>query len=454
MGKLNEIQKQTTQSYGDNSFTTTIKENTVEFDSAKDSFTFNDPVEVPGLKINGTEIAAFDTEDRAKLDSLTSPMQVKGRVDGIGDLPTDGVKVGDTYLVGLSGDGNFEEYVCTEISGSPATPVWENLGHVKVQSDWNQSNISADNYIKNKPAIKAGQGSNSIIEGDIDTNVAGVFSHAEGYRTEASGNYGSHAEGNETTASGTSSHAEGTIVTASGTSSHAEGFNTTASGSYSHTEGHKTTAKNRSQHAFGEYNIQDPSTSSAYERGTYIEIVGNGTDENIRSNARTLDWSGNEVLAGTITANGVNLNEEINLKEPLLPAAPEQPESKFLNANKQWVEIGGGGPTTVYKSITIENPTASENMCIFYAPVAMTITEIRGVITGATSVSFKVVSGTSRNAVTTEHNSSAVVCSSVTTGDVATITTAAVAAGSWVAVKTSAIAGAPSELVITLSLNY
>ena len=453
MGKLNEIQKQTTQSYGDNSFTTTIKENTVEFDSLKDSFTFNDEVNVPGLKINGTEIATFDAEDKAKLDSLTTPMQVKGRIDGISDLPGD-ASVGDVYLVGLSGDGNFEEYVCTEVSGSPATPVWENLGHVKVQSDWNQSNISADNYIKNKPAIKAGQGSNSIIEGDIDTNVAGVFSHAEGYRTEASGNYGSHTEGNETTASGTSSHAEGTIVTASGTSSHAEGFNTLASGSYSHAEGHKTTAKNRSQHAFGEYNELDPSTASSWDRGTYIEIVGNGTDENVRSNARTLDWSGNETLAGTITANGVNLNDELNLKEPLLPAAPAQPENKFLNANKQWVEIAGGGQTTVYKSITIENPTASENMCIFYAPVAMTITEIRGVITGATSVSFKVVSGMSRNAVTTEHNSSPVVCSSVTTGDVATITTAAVAAGSWVAVKTSAIAGAPSELVITLSLNY
>ena len=56
MGNLNEIQKQTTQSYGDNSFTTTIKENTVEFDSAKDSFTFNDEVNVPGLKVNGQEI--------------------------------------------------------------------------------------------------------------------------------------------------------------------------------------------------------------------------------------------------------------------------------------------------------------------------------------------------------------------------------------------------------------
>ena len=123
MGKLNEIQEQTTQSWGDNSFTTTIKENTVEFDSAKDSFTFNDPVEVPELRINGTEIVAFDAEDRAKLDNLQTPMQIKGRVDGVGDLPTEDVKVGEVYLVGLSGDGNFEEYVCTEVSGSPATPV-------------------------------------------------------------------------------------------------------------------------------------------------------------------------------------------------------------------------------------------------------------------------------------------------------------------------------------------
>ena len=648
MGKLNEIQKQTTQSYGDNSFTTTIKENTVEFDSLKDSFTFNDEVNVPSIKINGTEIATIDAEDKAKLDSLTSPMQVKGRIDDISDLPGD-ASVGDVYLVGLSGDGNFEEYVCTEVSGSPVTPVWENLGHVKVQSDWNQSNNSSDNYIKNKPALKAGQGVNSIIEGDIDNNVADNYSHAEGYRTEASG-LQSHAEGYETTASGTSSHAEGTIVTASGACSHAEGGGTTASGIYSHTEGHETTAKNRSQHVFGEYNGVDPSTASSWDRGNYIEIVGKGADENTRSNARTLDWSGNEVLAGTITANGVNLNDELNLKQDALGFTPENVANKktslsensdtyyptqkavktavdakaddtkvaaiqglipaqasptnqladkdFVNSSigtstaifrgtftsvddlpttgvdnndyafvkifdpiqtdevlrydrykwsdgwsfeyslnnssftaAQWDTInsnatasiisdllshasnisnphavtksqvglgdvdntsdlnkplstaavdefatkqdtliagnnitivgntisstgGGSGPTTVYKSITIENPTASENMCIFYAPVAMTITEIRGVITGATSVSFKVVSGTSRNAVTTEHNSSAVVCSSVTTGDVATITTDAVAAGSWVAVKTSAIAGAPSELVITLSLNY
>lgn len=56
MGKLNEVQKQKTQSFGDNAFTTTIKDNTVEFDSVKDSFTFTDEVNVPSLKINGNVV--------------------------------------------------------------------------------------------------------------------------------------------------------------------------------------------------------------------------------------------------------------------------------------------------------------------------------------------------------------------------------------------------------------
>ena len=347
MGKLNEIQEQTTQSYGDNSFTTTIKENTVEFDSAKDSFTFNDPIEVPELRINGTEIVAFDAEDRAKLDSLQTPMQIKGRVDGVGDLPTEDVKVGDVYLVGLSGDGNFEEYVCAEVSGSPVTPVWENLGHVKTQSDWNQSNISADNYIKNKPAINAGQGENSIIEGNIGNNVAGgvyahaegnnsaangLVSHAEGSGTTAIGDY-SHAEGKETTASGQQSHTEGRTTTASGYCSHAEGKETTASGYNSHTEGGGTIANHKSQHVFGEFNIADHSLINASARGNYIEIVGNGSNDTTRSNARTLDWSGNETLAGNLTIGGtITVNgQEITPTEPQVQADWNQNDSESVD---------------------------------------------------------------------------------------------------------------------------
>lgn len=58
MGKLNEIIPETTQSYGDNAFTTTIKSSAVEFDSAKDQFKFLDPVDVPELTINGVPVEA------------------------------------------------------------------------------------------------------------------------------------------------------------------------------------------------------------------------------------------------------------------------------------------------------------------------------------------------------------------------------------------------------------
>ena len=89
----------------------------------------------------------------------------------------------------------------------------------------------------------------------------------------------SHAEGRRTTASGTASHAEGRETTASGTASHAEGFSTTASADYQHVE--------------GIYNIDDGAN------GDKLHIVGNGTSLK-RSNAHTLDKSGNAWYAGDV----------------------------------------------------------------------------------------------------------------------------------------------------------
>lgn len=142
-------------------------------------------------------------------------------------------------------------------------------------------------------------GEASHAEGS-NTTASGNWSHAEGASTTASSSW-SHAEGSSTTASGMYSHAEGSGTTASGTSSHAEGIHTTASGTYSHAEGYYTTANHKAQHVFGEYNVLDTSTATASNRGNYVEIVGKGTSDSARSNARTLDWSGNEVLAGKLT---------------------------------------------------------------------------------------------------------------------------------------------------------
>ena len=140
------------------------------------------------------------------------------------------------------------------------------------------------------------KGDASHAEGQ-NTKAIGANSHAEGSSTTANG-LASHAEGGSTTAGGAQSHAEGGGTTTSGFASHAEGGGTTANGTYSHTEGEGTIAQRKSQHVFGEYNIED--TGDSTTRGTYVEIVGNGAT-NSRSNARTLDWSGNESLQGSLT---------------------------------------------------------------------------------------------------------------------------------------------------------
>ena len=97
------------------------------------------------------------------------------------------------------------------------------------------------------------------------------------------------------TVSHTGAHAEGNGTQAYGNFSHAEGNDTLAYGDYSHVEGEGTVAGSDGQHVFGRYNIRDAAD-------TYAEIVGNGSGANSRANARTLDWDGNETLAGGLSA--------------------------------------------------------------------------------------------------------------------------------------------------------
>lgn len=139
----------------------------------------------------------------------------------------------------------------------------------------------------------------------VNTTV-GNYSFAEGYETEASGEC-SHAEGLAIMASGRGSHAEGITTAATGQASHAEGYYVQASGNNSHVEGSYTVAAGINQHVSGKWNITD-------DNNTYAEIIGNGNgiagDPNEHSNARTLDWQGNEILSGnlTITYNGASIN--------------------------------------------------------------------------------------------------------------------------------------------------
>lgn len=161
--------------------------------------------------------------------------------------------------------------------------------------------------------LSKAHGYNSHAEGN-GTLADANSSHAEGTGSEARGD-SSHAEGYKTTASGQESHAEGYQTIADGSVSHAEGDRTISNGHYSHTEGQSTIADGRSTHVFGEYNVQNPDSQDVRQRGKFVEIVGNG-DSNARSNARTLDWQGNETLAGNLTVNGTTLTVNGQQIEP------------------------------------------------------------------------------------------------------------------------------------------
>ena len=183
------------------------------------------------------------------------------------------------------------------------------------------------------------------------SEAKGNDAHAEGYYTQANANY-SHAEGDHTIADSTGSHAEGYNSQANGYYSHAEGESTETQGQGSHAEGQHTVATGAGSHAQGKYNIIDdysdwkqwkPNTyyyvgnkikyfisnkwqgyicnadhfsytSWQYKywdldaKMNYAEIVGNGTPSK-RSNSRTLDWDGNESLAGDLIINKGTINE-------------------------------------------------------------------------------------------------------------------------------------------------
>lgn len=148
--------------------------------------------------------------------------------------------------------------------------------------------------VTGRPPIRQGSGKDSIRQ-DTAQEASGKGSHAEGDLTIASGDY-SHAEGARSNARGTYSHAEGVECVSIGSGSHAEGFGTASSSNYQHVE--------------GKFNIEDLD-------GKYANIVGNG-DRSARSNAHTLDWSGNAWYAGTVEGKAL-----------ILPSSTENSTKKF-----------------------------------------------------------------------------------------------------------------------------
>lgn len=185
------------------------------------------------------------------------------------------------------------------------------------------------------------------VEG-YESSASAEGAHVEGYRSSGEGQYshvegsdcttgqrGSHAEGYGTISTGFASHSEGKETEASETGAHAEGISCVASAPGSHAEGQYTIASQSCQHVFGSYNIEDT-------QNQYLEIVGNGSRfiSPNRRNARTLDWSGNEVLMGKLTVGTApTANMDVATKQYVDNADAVINSDLATKADKTWTLI-------------------------------------------------------------------------------------------------------------------
>jgi hypothetical protein len=136
------------------------------------------------------------------------------------------------------------------------------------------------------------------------------------------------------------------------------------------------------------------------------------------------------------------------------PAGTPQNGDFHVATGSVTVRTGSGARnlTTQYKSISIENPTTSENITIFYTPVAIYLTTIYSVTLGSSAtINFDLHWA----AYATRGSTTAIHGSNITADNDGTTTTPSsdpsVPAGSWILIKTTTGgSGTPTELHVTL----
>lgn len=109
------------------------------------------------------------------------------------------------------------------------------------------------------------------------------------------------------------------------------------------------------------------------------------------------------------------------------------------------------------KSITVESPTATEDLSMFFTPVAITVTKMTAVLVGASSPSltWTVRFATDRSATGTEVVTSGTTTTSTTTGSVVTsFNDATIDANCFVWLETTAQSGTVNQMNLTIIYDH
>ena len=127
--------------------------------------------------------------------------------------------------------------------------------------------------------------------------------------------------------------------------------------------------------------------------------------------------------------------------------------TNFLRADGTWAApAGGGSAPTLSKSIGIISPTSSEDVTMFFTPVAITVSEMRAIVQGTTpSVSWTIKHSTDRSAAGNAVVTAGTTTTSTTTGsDVTSFDDATIPADSFIWLETTAATGTIDDFNVTI----
>ena len=217
-----------------------------------------------------------------------------------------------------------------------------------------------------------------------DTKAVGKYSVAQGESTYAGG-YASVAEGYQSSATGKYSHAQGEAALATGEDSFASGYNTVANGKKATALGEGTIATGNNSLVHGKYNIEDTENK-------YAEIIGNGLDDENRSDIYTLDWQGNAIFKGNVRAERFDGKAYYDAKgneitDYIIKITSNKNKLEYTTGagKKTQIELMGfSEKTTQYYSWTNENPgvinNSNKEICVMVYGGAISESEKPGAI--------------------------------------------------------------------------
>ena len=207
-----------------------------------------------------------------------------------------------------SGDESHAQNISTQATGQGSTST----GNGTIASGNNSFTMGYQSQAQGENSLAIGEktvavGKNSIAGGS-NSQAGGLSSIALGRGcSTGSAASGGAAIGDGNSATGIGAVALGKGTTAQGPGGFSAGTNTKSVNEASFAQGIGTTAGSQYQFAHGKYNKVDWGKQ-------YAEIVGNGTADNARSNAYTLDWDGNAWYAGMIECAGIILKSPGGLR--------------------------------------------------------------------------------------------------------------------------------------------